>query len=424
MSHSTNSPVNSTVLEQALRAKIAARRLAAIGPEAKNTALLGMAGALVEHSAAILAANASDMESGREKSLSESILDRLMLNTGRIESMAAGLRQIAALPDPVGQVIDGTRRPNGLEIQRARVPLGVVGVIYESRPNVTVDAAGLCLKSGNAVLLRGGSEAICTNGALARICSDAVERAGLPRDAIQLIGTTDREAALTLMRAEGLVDVLIPRGGDALKQSVLENARVPVLTSLGGNCHTYIDVSADLEMANDIAFNAKVSRPSVCNAMETLLVHSGCADAFLPRLGNRLQAAGVEIRGCERTHSLIAGSLAATAEDWATEFHELILAIRVVDSLDDALDHIAAFGSGHSEAIVTEDYRAAQRFTQEVDAACVYVNASTRFTDGAEFGMGAEIGISTQKLHARGPIGLSELTTTKTIVRGSGQVRG
>ena len=415
--------MSGNVEEMARRAKAAARKLAGLGADAKSAALLAMAEAMRTHGDAVLDANAADVAAGRESGLSEALLDRLMLNEKRVEAMAEGLRQVAALPDPVGQVIAGSRRPNGLEIQRVRVPLGVVGVIYESRPNVTSDAAGLCLKAGNAVILRGGSEAIRSNVALARLLATAGERAGLPADSLQLIETTDREAALALMRAEGLVDVLIPRGGEALKKSVLQNATVPVLTSLGGNCHTYVDAGADLAMATEIAFNAKVSRPSVCNAMETLLVHAAEAEALLPELGARYGAAGVEIRGCERTCRLVPQAIGASEADWETEYLALILAVRVVDSLEEALEHIARYGSGHSEAIVTEDYRAAERFLQEVDAACVYVNASTRFTDGAEFGQGAEVGISTQKLHARGPVGLAELTTYKTLVRGSGQIR-
>ena len=411
------------VMDQARNARVAARRLAALGTDVKNVALHGMADALERQTDAIRAANETDLAAGKSKGLSPALLDRLMLNDRRVAAMAEGLRQIAALADPVGQIIDGGRRPNGLEMQRVRVPLGVIGIIYESRPNVTVDAAGLCLKSGNAVILRGGSEAIHSNVALADICALAGEQAGLPPNSLQLIGTTDRESAMTLMRAEGLVDVLIPRGGETLKKSVLNHARVPVLTSLGGNCHTFVDAGADLVMATEIAFNAKVSRPSVCNAMETLLVHAAVAGDFLPAMVRRLCEAGVEVRGCERTRSVAHGVAEATEEDWGTEFHALILAIRVVDSLDEALDHIARYGSGHSEAIVTQDYAASQRFVQEVDAACVYVNASTRFTDGFEFGLGAEVGISTQKLHARGPIGLTELTTSKTIIRGTGQIR-
>ena len=411
------------VLEQAKRAKAAARKLSAIGTDVKNRALIGMANSLLTNSEEILAENALDIAAGKLRGLSEAMLDRALLNQVRIEAMAEGLRQIAALPDPVGQAIAGSRRPNGLEMQKIRVPLGVIGIIYESRPNVTADAAGLCLKAGNATILRGGSETFRSNRLLAKLCSEAAEEAGIPADAIQMIETTDREAALALMQAEGWVDALIPRGGDKLKKSVLENARVPVLASLGGNCHTFIDASADLEMASEIAFNAKVSRPSVCNAMETLLVHREGAENLLPVLCMRLREAGVEIRGCERTRKLYREASPALESDWETEYHELILAIRVVDTLDEALMHIAKYGSSHSEAIVTQDYGNAQRFVNEVDAACVYVNASTRFTDGFEFGMGAEVGISTQKLHARGPIGLTELTTYKTIIRGSGQIR-
>ena len=411
------------VLEQAKRAKAAARKLSAIGTDVKNRALIGMANSLLTNSEEILAENALDIAAGKLRGLSEAMLDRALLNQVRIEAMAEGLRQIAALPDPVGQAIAGSRRPNGLEMQKIRVPLGVIGIIYESRPNVTADAAGLCLKAGNATILRGGSETFRSNRLLAKLCSEAAEEAGIPADAIQMIETTDREAALALMQAEGWVDALIPRGGDKLKKSVLENARVPVLASLGGNCHTFIDASADLEMASEIAFNAKVSRPSVCNAMETLLVHREGAENLLPVLCMRLREAGVEIRGCERTRKLYREASPALESDWETEYHDLILAIRVVDTLDEALMHIAKYGSSHSEAIVTQDYGNAQRFVNEVDAACVYVNASTRFTDGFEFGMGAEVGISTQKLHARGPIGLTELTTYKTIIRGSGQIR-
>jgi glutamate-5-semialdehyde dehydrogenase len=412
-----------SVIDQAKRAKIAARRLSAASAEVKNRALYRIADTLEARALLIQDANCADLAAARNAGLSEALLDRLALNERRIGAMAEGLRQIAALPDPVGQIVDGSRRPNGLDLERVRVPLGVIGIIYESRPNVTIDAAGLCLKSGNAAILRGGSEALQSNLALTCLFAEEAAKAGLPEDAVQLIGTSDREAALTLMRAEGLVDVLIVRGGNALKKSVLDNARVPVLASLGGNCHTYVDLSADLHMAADIAFNAKVSRPSVCNAMETLLVHSSIAERLLADLAPRLLAAGVEIRGCDRTRAAVPRALAATEADWATEFLSLTLAIRVVGSLEEALDHIAMYGSGHSEAIVTRDYSASQRFVQDVDAACVYVNASTRFTDGFEFGLGAEVGISTQKLHARGPIGLADLTTIKTVIRGNGQIR-
>ena len=415
--------MNEIVLDQARRAKAASRKLASVGTELKNKALLAIADSLNINRARIQAENAIDLKSGRAKGVSEALLDRLMLDDRRIEAMAEGLRQIATLPDPVGEMISGVTRPNGLEMQKIRVPLGVIGIIYESRPNVTIDAAGLCLKAGNATILRGGSEAIRSNLILCKLCSEAAEAAGLPADTIQMIATTDRDSAITLMQAEGLVDLLIPRGGENLKKSVLDNARVPVLASLGGNCHTFVDASANLKMAEEIAFNAKVSRPSVCNAMETLLVHSEIAERLLPALCQRLELSGVELRGCERTRKLVSSVCPATESDWETEYHALILAIKVVDSLDDAIEHITKYGSSHSEAIVTENYSNAQRFTREIDAACVYVNASTRFTDGFEFGMGAEVGISTQKLHARGPVGLNELTTTKTIVRGQGQVR-
>jgi glutamate-5-semialdehyde dehydrogenase len=405
------------------QAQKASRRLATTDTATKNRALLAMAEALEAQQGAILTANQRDIEAGRSKGLSSALLDRLLLNEKRIASMAEGLRQIAALPDPIGQILEGSRRPSGLDIQRVRVPLGVIGIIYESRPNVTVDAAGLCIKSGNATILRGGSEAIHSNTALACIMAQAGESSGLPEGSVQFIDTTDRNAAIALVQAEGYVDLLIPRGGEGLKKMVLSNATVPVLTALGGNCHTYIDASANLEMATEIAFNAKVSRPSVCNAMETLLVHSSVAESVLPTLGARYQQAGVELRGCGRTQALIPHALPATEEDWATEFLAPVLAIRVVDSLEEAIAHITRYGTKHSEAIVTQDYFSAQRFTQEVDAACVFVNASTRFTDGSEFGLGAEVGISTQKLHARGPVGINELTSYKTIVRGTGQIR-
>ena len=411
------------VLTMAKNAKIASRMLAMLGTSAKNHALLTMADGLLSSCEPILAANEIDLSLGAANGLTSSLLDRLRLTPKRIAETAVGLRQLSALPDPVGEIVSGSRRPNGLRIERMRVPLGVIGIIYESRPNVTVDAAGICLKSGNAVILRGGSEAIHTNKALAFALESAVEKAGLPANTIQLIPTTDRESAIALMRCEGQVDLLIPRGGERLKKSVMENATVPVLTSLGGNCHTYIDASADLKMAADIAFNAKVSRPSVCNAMETLLVHTKVAESVLPQLGSRYAEAGIELRGCTRTLAYIPQARIADESDWETEFLAPILAIRIVDSLDEAIEHITKYGTGHSEAIVTSDYASSERFVAEIDAACVYVNASTRFTDGSEFGMGAEVGISTQKLHARGPIGPAELTTWKTIIRGDGQIR-
>ena len=411
------------VKAQIREAKAASRLLATVGTNAKNQALHSMAAALENSNEAILAENARDIEAGEARELSATLIDRLMLTPERIKSMANGLREVAALPDPVGEVLSGSRRPNGLEIQRVRVPLGVIAVIYESRPNVTADAAGLCLKAGNATILRGGSEAIHSNTILARLMRTAGEANGLPSGSLQFIETTEREAATILMRAEGEIDLLIPRGGDRLKKSIMENATVPVLTSLGGNCHVYVDETADIEMAHAIAYNAKASRPSVCNAMETLLVHRQAACDILPLFGDKLREGGIEVRGCERTMALIPEAQRATDSDWATEFLAPIVAIKVVDSLDEAIAHIAQYGTGHSEAIVTQNYAAGQRFLNEVDAACVYINASTRFTDGSEFGMGAEVGISTQKLHARGPVGLAELTTYKTIVRGSGQIR-
>lgn len=415
--------MDAKVLEMATAAKACARRLASLDTKTKNNALNAMAEALASNQTIVLEANATDIEHGRSKGLSDTLLDRLTLTQARIAAISEGIRQIVALPDPIGQILEGNRRPNGLEIRKVRVPLGVIGIIYESRPNVTVDSAALCLKSGNAVLLRGGSEAIHTNRVLARLCAEAVEAVGIPQNAIQLIGSTDREAARTLMQAEGFVDVLIPRGGESLKKTVLENARVPVLASLGGNCHTFVDASANLEMAAKIALNAKISRPSVCNAMETLLVHKSIAHCLLPDLCLRYREAGVEVRGCERTCQLVPNITLATESDWETEYLNLTLAVRIVDSFDMALDHIAQYGTGHSEAIVTADLNSAHRFTSEVDAACVYVNASTRFTDGFEMGLGAEVGISTQKLHVRGPIGLEGLTTYKMILQGNGQTR-
>jgi glutamate-5-semialdehyde dehydrogenase len=382
-----------------------------------------MADSLCANEAAILQANAQDIDAARKSGLAEAMVERLTLNPARVTAMAEGLRQIAALPDPVGEVLDGWTRPNGLQIQRLRVPLGVIGIIYESRPNVTADAAGLCLKAGNACILRGGSEALNSNVAIGRVLSEAAQSAGLPSESVQLIASADREAARELMRMNGLVDVLIPRGGAGLIKSVVENSTVPVIETGTGNCHTFVDASADFDTALDIVMNAKVSRPSVCNALETLLVHDVIAEEFLPSAAERLQGAGVELRGCERTREILPDVIAATEEDWRTEYSALILAVKVVESLDEAIQHINTYGTRHSEAILTEDYTSGQRFTEEVDAAAVYVNASTRFTDGYEFGFGAEVGISNQKLHARGPMGLRELTTYKYVVRGSGQVR-
>lgn len=404
-------------------AKIAARTLASAGTNTKNAALQAMAEALGLAQADILAANAQDVQAAHERGLSPHSIERLTLTPQRIEEMQTGLRQVAALPDPIGEILSGRRRSNGLEISKTRVPLGVIGIIYESRPNVTVDAAALCLKSGNAAILRGGSEAIHSNRALTEALQSALRSVGLPPESVQLIHSTDRAAARRLMTLNGVVDCLIPRGGAALIKTVVETATVPVIETGTGNCHVYVDKDADLGMAADIVVNAKVQRPSVCNSAETLLVHQAVADSFLPTIAARLAKDGVELRADARTREWLPSATLATEQDWYEEYNALILAVRVVDSLEDAVTHISTYGTRHSEAIITKDYAAAQTFTESVDAAAVYVNASTRFTDGFEFGFGAEIGISNQKLHARGPMGLEEMTTYKYIVRGSGQIR-
>ncbi|MBS1849069.1 MAG: glutamate-5-semialdehyde dehydrogenase, partial [Actinobacteria bacterium] len=370
----------------------------------------------------VLAANAADVARAEADGVSATVIDRLRLDVGRIASMADGLRQVAGLPDPVGDVVDGWVRPNGLRIERVRVPLGVVAIIYENRPNVTSDAAGLCLKSGNVAFLRGSSGAIDSNTAIAEVLRGAYTAAGLPADALVLVTDTSREAAVAFMQLRDSIDVLIPRGGPSLIASILEHATVPTVIDGDGNCHVYVDAAADLDMAARIVVNAKMQRPSVCNAAETLLVHAAVAEEFLASLAPRID--GVEVVGDERAVADLPGAMPASEEDWATEFLDLKLAVRVVDSLDDAIDHITRYSSGHSEAIVTGDLVAAERFTREVDAAAVLVNASTRFVDGSEFGFGAEIGISTQKLHARGPMGLTQLTTAKFVVHGTGQTRG
>jgi glutamate-5-semialdehyde dehydrogenase len=389
----------------------------------KDAILLAMAEALEAASARILAANARDVEEAQKRGVSSAPIDRLMLNEKRVAEMAEGLRVIARLTDPVGEVIGGWRLPNGLEITKVRVPLGVVGFIYESRPNVTVDAAGLCLKAGNALILRGGSDAINSNIELAHILTEAGAKAGMPDGAIEIIETTDREAAAQLMRLTEYVDVLIPRGGGGLIRRVKEESTVPVIETGEGNCHVFVDASGDLDWAESITVNAKCQRPGVCNAAETLLVHREVAAAFLPRVGAKLIALGVELRGCDETRRYIPAAKPATEDDWATEYLALILAIKVVGSVEEAIAHINRYGTMHSEAIITRDLENARRFTHEVDAAVVYVNASTRFTDGGQFGMGAEIGISNQKLHARGPMGLAELTSHKYVVAGEGHVR-
>jgi glutamate-5-semialdehyde dehydrogenase len=416
-----------SVAEVCAGAKRAAQTLATLDAQTKNAAIEAMADALEARSADILAANERDMEAGREAGLSAALLDRLMLDESRIAGIAADARKIVALPDPVGEAIEGHRLENGLDVRKVRVPLGVVAVVYEARPNVTIDCSALCIKSGNAIVLRGSSSAAHSNAVLAAIASEAVASTGLPDGAVSLVQGGGREELAELATQDGLVDLIIPRGGEGLKNALKEHATVPVLYAASGNCHVYVDASADLDDAVAIAFNAKVQRPGVCNAAETLLVHADVAPAFLPRALGELQGAGVELRVDGRTRSL-AGELAptlneATEEDWETEFHALVLAVKVVDSVGEAIEHINRYGSGHSEAIVTGSTRSAQAFTGGVDAACVYVNASTRFTDGAQFGMGAEIGNSTQKLHARGPIALRELCSYKYVIEGSGQVR-
>ena len=405
------------------KAKAAARILASAGAK-KDAALLAAAAALEKHAGKILAANREDTDAARASGMRPSMLDRLTLTEARIHSMAEGVRQIAAQADPIGSVLEGHTNANGLKIEKVRVPLGVIGMIYEARPNVTADAAALCLKVGNAVILRGGKEAIQSNTAIAEILREAVAGEGLPEDSIQLIRDTTRESSIALMNLTGYLDVLIPRGGAGLIRSVVENSHVPVIETGVGNCHVFVDETADIDMAASIIFNAKTSRPSVCNAIETILVHKNIAARALPAIKAKLDEKNVELRGCERTREILGDCVIPAVEsDWSEEYLDYILAIKVVDSLDDALAHIAQYSSGHSEAIVTENYRNAERFLSEVDAAAVYVNASTRFTDGGEFGLGAEIGISTQKLHARGPMGVNELTSTKFIIRGGGQIR-
>lgn len=412
------------VRSKAAAAKKAAADLAVTSTAVKNRALLAMAQALHDRQADILQANAEDMRQAAAKGMKASMLDRLKLTEQRIAGMAEGLEQVAGLPDPVGSVVGGSRLANGMTVTKVRVPLGVIGIIYEARPNVTADAAGLCLKSGNAVILKGGSEAMQSNKIIAAVLAEAAEKAGIPAGAVQFIDTSDRQAVTDLIHMNDLVDVVIPRGGAGLIKAVVMNATVPVIETGAGVCHTFVDASADVQMAMDIAYNAKVQRPSVCNAMETLLVHKDIAGKFLQPMLEKYFAAGVEIRGDERVQAFSSQVLAATEEDWSTEYGDLRLSVKVVDSLEEAMEHIAAYSTGHSECIVTSDYANARKFQLRVDAAAVYVNASTRFTDGFEFGFGAEIGISTQKLHARGPMALPELTSTKYLIDGSGQVRG
>lgn len=405
----------------AAEAKEASAAMAQLSTFQKNRILASMANRIREDRDYILEENAADVAAAREKGKPESIIDRLVLTPERIEQIAQGCLDVAALPDPVGETIHGVLRPNGLQIIKRRVPIGVIGVIYEARPNVTVDAGALCIKAGNSVVLKGGSDAIRSNLAIAQSMNAGGEESGLPVGAVSFIADPRRESTLELMKLNGLVDVLIPRGGAGLIRSVVENATVPVIETGTGNCHIFVDSSADLDMAVNIIVNAKTSRPGVCNAAESLLVHRDIADEFLPVIFDALTESGVEIRGCELCQRY--GAKPATEEDMATEFLDLIISVKVVDSIDEALAHIAKYSTGHSECIVTDSYQNARRFQNEVDSAAVYVNASTRFTDGFEFGFGAEIGISTQRLHARGPLGLSELTTVKYIIEGTGQIR-
>jgi glutamate-5-semialdehyde dehydrogenase len=417
--------VTSTVADICAEAKRAAKALARADTTTKNAALERIAAALEERAAEILEANARDMQAGREAELGAALLDRLLLDEARITQIARAVRQIVALGDPVGEVIDGQRLENGLDVRKVRVPLGVVAVVYEARPNVTIDAAALCLKSGNAIVLRGSSSALHSNAALARIAGEAAVAGGLPEGCVSLVAGGGRGELAELATQKGTVDLIIPRGGEGLKAALEEVATVPVIYAASGNCHVYVDALADFDEAEAIVLNAKTQRPGVCNAAETLLVHEDAAAEFVPRIARALGEAGVELRGDERTEALASGSIAATAteEDWGTEYLALTLAVKVVASTEEAIEHIGRYGSGHSEAIVTGNTESARAFQLGVDAACVYVNASTRFTDGGEFGMGAEIGNSTQKLHVRGPIGLRELCTFKYLIEGDGHVR-
>ncbi len=404
-------------------AKSASRVLATLSTSAKNDALLAIADALVDNADYIIGENMKDIEAGRANGLNEGLIDRLALDEGRISGIAEGLRQIAALPDPIGETVWGAKRPNGLAVTKVRVSLGVIGVIYEARPNVTADAAGLCIKSGNAVILRGGKEAFNSNMAIVKVMQEAGYGAGLPEGSINLVENTTRESATALMRLNEYLDVIIPRGGAGLIKAVVENATVPAIETGTGNCHVYVDASADLEMAKNIVINAKTQRPSVCNAEEKLIVHRAVAEKFLPVILTELADRGVEIVGDEEVCRIFPKATPATEEDWGTEYLDLKIGVKVVDTIGEAIGHINKYNSGHSEAIVTNSYANSQKFLDEIDAAAVYVNASTRFTDGFEFGFGAEIGISTQKTHARGPMGLTELTSTKYKIEGNGQIR-
>lgn len=412
------------LIELGKRAKKAESVLMTASTEKKNSALFSIAQALKENAGAILEANAIDIENAKKAGMKSALIDRLSLDEKRVFSVASGVKEVALLDDPVGKILSGTVRPNGLVIEKVSVPLGVIAVIFEARPNVTADAAALCLKSGNSVILRGGKEAFNSNKAIADIMRAAVEKAGLPKDCIQLVEDTSRESANELMKMNGYVDVLIPRGGAGLIKACVQNSTVPVIETGTGNCHVYVDEFANLEMARDILYNAKVSRPSVCNACESVLVHKAVAEKFLPMAKAALDKANVIIHADEKTAKIIENTVPATEEDYQKEYLGYEISAKIVESLDEAIEHIAEYGTGHSECIVTENYTNAQKFLSRVDCAAVYVNASTRFTDGNEFGFGAEIGISTQKLHARGPLGLPELVSFKYIIRGNGQIRG
>jgi glutamate-5-semialdehyde dehydrogenase len=415
--------IEQTITEMARRAKEASKVVAQLSTEEKDKVLDCMAQKLLDEAERVKEENEKDVEAGKEKGLSRAMIDRLKVDNGVIESMANGLRDVVRLPDPVGTVTGMWLRPNGLQVGRVRIPLGVIAMIYEARPNATIDAAGLCLKAGNAVILRGGSEAFHSNNVLAQIIQDALRETGAPEAAAQVVPVPDRSAVNLLLGQEQYIDLIIPRGGEGLIRFVVENSKIPVLKHYKGVCHVYVDENADLKMAEEISFNAKTQRPGVCNAMETLLVHENVADLFLLPMATRFVEAGVELRGCPKTCQLFPGAKAATENDWGTEYLDLILAVKVVSSMEEAMNHIASYGSAHTEAIVTSDYVRARQFLKQVDASVVLVNASTRFNDGGELGLGAEIGISTSKLHAYGPMGLEELTTTKFVVFGDGQVR-
>ncbi len=415
--------IDTTIREMAKAAKKASVAVARCSTQEKDRALLAIADRLEKESARIQAENRDDLKRAQEMGLTAAMIDRLTVKDSTIASMARGLREVAALEDPVGAIQKTWRRPNGLTVSKMRIPLGVIGIIYESRPNVTIDAAALCFKAGNAVILRGGSEALASNQVLARIVHDVLDEAGLPKEAVQVVPTRDREAVTALLAQEEYIDLIIPRGGESLIRFVVEHSRIPVLKHYKGVCHVYVDADADIEMAADIAFNSKVQRPGVCNALETLLVHEKIAEDFLPVMAERFGKAGVELRGCPGTRKILPAAAGATDADWPAEYLDMILAVKVVSDMEEAIEHIGKYGSAHTEAIVTKDYTRAHRFLREVDSSVVLVNASTRFNDGGQLGLGAEIGISTSKLHAFGPMGVEELTTTKFIVLGDGQVR-